>query len=120
MRVGHNNRHTHDTQDSPSCDTCCSPFSLHTNRLLYAEDQRDIVKSLCRSRKGQSGRHDTLRAAGGKTTRAKNTKGKDLLIYRVDNKFVFQNVHPDTAATLHEGRVVAVREEINFHFLWSP
>ena len=49
-----------------------------------------------------------------------NTMVKDLLIHRVDNKFVFQNVHPDTAATLHEGRVVAVREEINFHFLWSP
>ena len=40
MRVGHNTRHTHDTQDTSSRDTCCSPFSLHTNRLLYAEENR--------------------------------------------------------------------------------
>ena len=52
--------------------------------------------------------------------RAMNTMVKDLLIHRVDHEFVSQNVHPDTAATLHEGRVVALREEINFHFLWSP
>ena len=55
-----------------------------------------------------------LRAACGMTIRAMNTMVKDLLICRVDNEFVFQNVHPDTAATLHEGRVVAVREKLIF------
>ena len=54
------------------------------------------------------------------TIRAMNKMVKELLIHRADMEFVFRNVRPDTAATLHEGHVVAVREEINFHFLWSP
>ena len=95
-----------------------------THLLIAAlRGQRDIVKSLCGSRtfahKANQGGMTPLRAACGMTIRAMNTMVKDLLIYRVDNEFVFQNVHPDTAATLHEGRVVAVGEEINFHFLWS-
>ena len=47
------------------------------------------------------------------TIRAMNTMVKDLLIHRADIEFVFQNVHPDTAATLHEGRVVAVVVTLN-------
>ena len=54
------------------------------------------------------------------TTRAASTLVKEIWILRVDIEFVFQNVHPDTGAPFHEKLVVPVREEINFHFLWSP
>ena len=76
------------------------------------------MKSLCGSRtdahKANQGGMTPLRAACGMTIRAMNDK--DLLIHRVDNEYLFQNVHPDTAATLNEGRVVAVREEMYFSF----
>ena len=40
MRVAHNTRHTQDTSDSTGRVICCSPFSLHSNMLLYAEENR--------------------------------------------------------------------------------
>ena len=37
-------------------------------------------------------------------------------INRVASKIVFQPLVPDTGATLHEERVIAVRQESNVHF----
>ena len=54
--------------------------------------------------------------SSSKTTKAKNTLVKERLwTNRVASEIVFQSLHPDTGAPLHEERVTAVREEPNVH-----
>ena len=49
-------------------------------------------------------------------TKAKNTLVKERLwINRVASEIVFQSLHPNTGAPLHEERVTGVREEANLH-----
>ena len=48
--------------------------------------------------------------------KAKNTLMKERIwINRVASGFVFQSLHPDTDAPLHDECVIAVREELNLH-----